>query len=589
MTTQGDVDFLENCVKRAGVCSSAKVNWGKSEALMVGSGLQGVVLPAGLTWRKGGFKYLGVFLGNQTFLEKNWDSVLEKVEGRLRKWKWILPKLSFRGRVLIVNNLVASMLWHRLACVDPPVNLLARIQSVIVDFFWDRLHWVPQSVLFLPREEGGQGLIHLASRGAAFRLQFAQRLLSGPVDLVWRPVAQTVLAQCGGLGLQESLFLMDLRNQRLGDLPRFYQTVFKIWGLFKKDCPRAFNPSSWILKEPVVYGTRFKVTSVLGSSVMKKFITAKITTLGHVVDLCGPNLNNVAALSSALGVSSVRSIGNLLRNWRDKLTQEEQAAIISQQAGSVQLEDEPFPLSVLSLDFKDVSGVFLISEPITLQNSSGKQMYKLLVKILNKDKLKGRADTSWRVHLGLGSEVRPAWRALYKPPLSKKVGDLQWRVLHGAVAVNSFISVLNPTVDERCPFCFKRETVFHCFLDCSRLNPLFEFLERMFGLFGEIFSPQTFILGFNYCQKRRVKCELLNFILGQAKMAVYISRREKVEQLVDCEPKTTLIRMIRTRVNIDFNFYRLMDDLETFENMWCYKTILCSLSKKQLVFGLILT
>lgn len=124
---------------------------------------------------------------------KNWDNVLKKVEGRLKKWKWILPHMSFRGRTLVINNLASSMLWHRLSCVYPPVQLLTKIQAVLVDFFWDRLHWVPQSVLFLPKEEGGQGLIHLASRGAAFRLCFIQRLLVGPIDLVWRPLARTVL------------------------------------------------------------------------------------------------------------------------------------------------------------------------------------------------------------------------------------------------------------------------------------------------------------------------------------------------------------------------------------------------------------
>ncbi|KAI3351124.1 hypothetical protein L3Q82_005602 [Scortum barcoo] len=77
---------------------------------------------------------------------------------------------KWRGRVLILNNLISTALWHRLACVDPPVSPLSRIQAVLVDFFWDRLHWVPQSILFLPKEEGGQGLVHLASRGAAFRL-----------------------------------------------------------------------------------------------------------------------------------------------------------------------------------------------------------------------------------------------------------------------------------------------------------------------------------------------------------------------------------------------------------------------------------
>lgn len=41
--------------------SSAKVNSGKSEALLVGEELQGVKLPGGLTWKGGGIKYLGVY------------------------------------------------------------------------------------------------------------------------------------------------------------------------------------------------------------------------------------------------------------------------------------------------------------------------------------------------------------------------------------------------------------------------------------------------------------------------------------------------------------------------------------------------
>ncbi|TWW62759.1 hypothetical protein D4764_04G0014060 [Takifugu flavidus] len=54
------------------------------------------------------------------------------------------------------------------------------------------MHWVQQGVLYLPREEGGQGLIHLASRTAAFRMQFMQRFLTGPENLMWRDVARCV-------------------------------------------------------------------------------------------------------------------------------------------------------------------------------------------------------------------------------------------------------------------------------------------------------------------------------------------------------------------------------------------------------------
>lgn len=99
------------------------------------------------------------------------------IEGKLRRWKWLLPRMSYRG--LIIHNLVASTLWHRLASLEPPMGLLLKIQALTVDFFWNKLHWVPQCVLFLPRDERGQGLVHLESRKTAFRLKFVQKFLYG--------------------------------------------------------------------------------------------------------------------------------------------------------------------------------------------------------------------------------------------------------------------------------------------------------------------------------------------------------------------------------------------------------------------------
>lgn len=58
---------------------------------------------------------------------------------------------------------------------------------------------------------------------------------------------------------------------------------------------------------------------------------------------------------------------------------------------------------------------------------------------MRRDKLNGKADTPWRAHLGLSDNVGPEWRALYKPPLIKRAADLQWRVLHGIIAVNAFV------------------------------------------------------------------------------------------------------------------------------------------------------
>ncbi|KAL6476275.1 hypothetical protein MHYP_G00147740 [Metynnis hypsauchen] len=73
------------------------------------------------------------------------------------------------------------------------------------------------------------------------------------------------------------------------------------------------------------------------------------------------------------------------------------------------------------------------------------------------------------------------------------------------------------------------------------------------------FSP-SFI-----AMRERFKCQLLNFILSEAKLAVYTSRRNRVAQTSDDDAVWTFSRLVRSRILIDFNYYKCMSDLETFE------------------------
>lgn len=204
---QKDIDLLMKLLDDFKGLSSAKVNWKKSEAVVCGKWRKGrLKFPEGLLLNTGGFKYLGIFLGNESFVQKNWDGVIDKLKGSLAKWKWLAPKMSYKGRILIINNLVASSLWHKLACIDPPPKFLSDVRALLVDFFWDKLHWVSQSVLYLPKEEGGQGLVNLQSRTAAFRLQFIQKLLSGSTRFSWRATACAILKNLGGFQLDRALF-----------------------------------------------------------------------------------------------------------------------------------------------------------------------------------------------------------------------------------------------------------------------------------------------------------------------------------------------------------------------------------------------
>ena len=583
---QRDADLLINIVNDFSTASAARVNWKKSEALAVGDWRGGLpVFSQDLKWRKDGFKYLGIYVGTKRVVEKNWETVTEKIEKKLSKWRWLLPQMSMRGRVLVLNNLVASQLWHRLTCVDPPSNLLANLQKKMVDFFWEGLHWVPQGVLFLAREEGGQGLIHLASRAVTFRFQFLQRYLTGPADVMWRDVASCIFRRAGNLGLDKALFLTDPKFLVLNGLPPFYQSIFKSWNIFiKKTCSTA-DSLHWLLNEPLINGARLDVCSDAAPGLRGALLQSKTLILKQLVDAVGPALNDAQALGSLLGLQSVRVAQRILELWTARLTDKERRLLAEYSEGTHEPNTaDAFPDISLSPGLGDLTGPLLtVTNPqkLTLYKADKRTLYMNCVKSIHKVGLSNRPSTVWTQRPGQNT-LKPQWRVLYKQPLAKRTGDLQWRILHGAVATNAFISVLNPAVLSNCPFCDLRETVFHMFTECSRLTEIFSVLTLVFNLFNVAFTENVFIMGAAYNKTNKNKWQLLNYVSGEAKMAIYLTRRNRIENREGQNAKSMWQAKLRARLKLEFNFYKQTGDLEGFDRVWCFKKILCSVKEDNL-------
>ncbi|KAK3560630.1 hypothetical protein QTP86_014483 [Hemibagrus guttatus] len=137
-----------------------------------------------------------------SFYSKLYRSELAAVQEVEEDFVSNLPKITEESsreldRELTLEELEVASMGFRLSFS----RLSADLQAMMVDFFWNKLHWLPQSILYLAKEESGQGLIHLSSRTVAFHLCFVQKLLTGLENLSWRAAANGILYTVGGWGL----------------------------------------------------------------------------------------------------------------------------------------------------------------------------------------------------------------------------------------------------------------------------------------------------------------------------------------------------------------------------------------------------
>lgn len=168
----------------------------------------------------------------------------------------------------------------------------------------------------------------------------------------------------------------------------------------------------------------------------------------------------------SLGLKSIRIVTKVLQKFHSSFSEKERSMLEDFFTEKRMPDDrDQFPILFLSPNVEGFSGFFLETDHVSNMNFydvKGKQLYTACVKAFNKKGLRRRIDTPWSSFFEIQENVKPEWRARYKPPLAKRCGDLQWRIIHGIIAVDSFVCHLNPNVSQQCPFCLQRKTL-SCF------------------------------------------------------------------------------------------------------------------------------
>lgn len=80
-------------------------------------------------------KILGLFFGNVDCTKMNWEVKYKKVNNIIAAWHH--RELSYKGKALVVNGLLASTLLYNATSLPMPAWVISLIEKALYDFFWN--------------------------------------------------------------------------------------------------------------------------------------------------------------------------------------------------------------------------------------------------------------------------------------------------------------------------------------------------------------------------------------------------------------------------------------------------------------------
>ncbi len=132
--------------------------------------------------------------------------------------------------------------------------------------------------------------------------------------------------------------------------------------------------------------------------------------------------------------------------------------------------------------------------------------------------------------------------------------------------------------------CKEPDTVFHIFCECCKLSPLFNILDGIFSKLGLHFSKIMFIYGYEYSRNKKEICTFSNFLLGQAKLAIWKAYSVEMEGQ-EVNMVNLFKALVESRIRLEYEYYRVNSDELMYERKWCLNKGLFFVEDEDLFFN----
>lgn len=176
---------LSRILRCFNVVSGLKVNFSKSKVFGPGVSEGDIARGAtilGCEVSSIPFKYLGVPVGANMNLKKNWKPIIDRFNSKLSSWK--ARSLSFGGRTTLINYVLGNLPTYYLSLFKAPAGVIDQLESLRRRFLWGgneesrKIPWIAWDKIVNSKENGGIGVGSLRSLNIALLVKWWWRLRS---------------------------------------------------------------------------------------------------------------------------------------------------------------------------------------------------------------------------------------------------------------------------------------------------------------------------------------------------------------------------------------------------------------------------
>ena len=454
--------------------TGAKLNIGKCQGMWLGSYKAREDKPLNYKWTATQIKVLGVYLANpgvptEITESQNWNKYLKNIKDIINIWKQ--PKLSLKGKRIIINQLILSKIWFLAQVIPVPQKVIIDLERLVLDFLWGARHTrVRKQVLYLPIKQGGLGLIDITTKIQSLHLRWVGKLLDNTLKGPWKILMIYQLNKLRNAAQGASVFRTFVEQP--AGVPKFYKNLLQSWRTFTNNQRDRPNTLEQILNEPIFYNRL--ITYDQKYLYPTKWSKDKIII---VADVCLVHAPGFLSREQAQDITEL----TITQEQYDKIIM----AIPSDWRALIQRETQLTPHEYESLTVtKDKNKI------VPIEQITSKQFYEILIN--KKDYKKYLKIDRWAEEYRDQNILQPnmtQWSNIFKTLHNRNHNtlafDLRWKLLHFAHPTMYRLSKMRVVDSAECQRCNNRtESNEHWFVFCqynqTTITFLLQFMDLMY-------------------------------------------------------------------------------------------------------------